>query len=428
MKRLLTSLLLCVLPSLALANSGLAQPSAQALLQMSHNFEEELLNNILPYWIKNAPNPATGGFYGEVAADGKANPQAARGALMSSRLLWTYSAAYEGYRAEPLRKMADMAYKDLEKNFWDRKHGGLYWSVTATGSPEQKHKQIYGQVFGIYGYVEYFRATGEKVALERAQELFQLIEKHAFDKKNGGYIEALNEDWSPLSTLSTTLGVKTVKSQNTHLHIMEAYANLLRAWPDDTLRTQLTALVNTMLTKVLNAKTNHLALYMDADWKVQGDEISFGHDIEASWLLVDAAQALGDPALLKRTRTLAIAMVDTVLAEGIDTDGALYNEASASKGITQSEKDWWPQAEALVGLINAYQITGDDKYLFATMRTWGFIQAHLINSKTGEWHWGTDKHGKVIVKPTLSMWKSSYHNSRAMMQAIERMGLLAAHR
>lgn len=426
MKRLFFSLALAALPVITLAQPVSLQPSSNAFLQMASEFEQELTGNILPYWIKHAPNPTTGGFYGEVSADGKPDPSAERGALLSSRILWSYSSAYLRYKDESYRKLADQAFKDLETTFWDKKNGGLYWSVSGAGKPAQTHKQIYGQVFGIYGYSEYFRATGNKLALERAKTLYRLIEQHALDKQYGGYLEVLGEDWQPLTKPVNSLGVTTAKSQNTHLHVMEAYTNLLRIWPDAQLKQQQAALLEIMLGKILNPQTNHLALFMDADWKVQGDGISYGHDIEAAWLLVEAAEVLGDTDLIKRTRALAVKIANITLAEGMDTDGAIYNEASASKGLTNSGKDWWAQAEALVGFINAYEITGDTKYLVATMRTWRFIKAHLVNNNTGEWHWGTDKSGQVIVQPTLSMWKCPYHNSRAMMESARRLQRLGA--
>lgn len=181
-----------------------------------------------------------------------------------------------------------------------------------------------------------------------------------------------------------------------------------------------------MLDKILDPKTNHLALFMSADWKVEGDGISYGHDIEAAWLLVEAAEVLGDADLIKRTRALAVNIADVTIAEGMDKDGAILNEASASKGLTNSGKDWWAQAEAVVGFINAYEITGDAKYLTAANQTWGFIKTHIVNHQTGEWHWGTDRAGKVIVQPTLSIWKCPYHNSRAMMESARRLQQLAA--
>lgn len=429
MKRLFFSLALTLMPAaISLAQPAQLKPAPDALLQLAQEFEQELTGNILPYWIKHAPNPKTGGFYGQVSADGEANPSAERGALLSSRILWSYSAAYREYQDAAYRKLAEQAFNDLEATFWDKKNGGLYWSVSGDGKPAQTHKQIYGQVFGIYGYSEYFRATGNQQALERAKTLYRLIEQHALDKQYGGYIEALNQTWQPLIKPVNSLGVTTAKSQNTHLHVMEAYTNLLRVWPDAQLQQQQKALVEIMLGKILNPETNHLALFMDADWTVQGDGISYGHDIEAAWLLVEAAEVLGDTDLIKRTHALGVKIADITLAEGVDADGALYNEASASKGLTNSGKDWWAQAEALVGFINAYEITGDPKYLMASIRTWGFIKTRIINHKTGEWHWGTDKSGQVMVQPTLSMWKCPYHNSRALMESTRRLERLALRR
>lgn len=424
MKRLFIGLALLASSTFTCA---ITPTSPQALKKMAGEFEQELTGNILPYWIEHAPNPKTGGFYGQVSAEGKADPMAERGALLSSRILWSYSSAYLNYKDESYRKLADRAFNDLETTFWDKKNGGLYWSVSGDGKPLHTHKQIYGQVFGIYGYAEYFRATGNKQALERAKALYQLVEQHALDKQYGGYLEVLGTDWKPQTTPVNSLGVTTAKSQNTHLHIMEAYTNLLRIWPDQQLKQQQKALLEIMLGKILNSKTNHLALFMDANWTVQGDGISYGHDIEAAWLLVEAAEVLGDADLIKRTRALAVKIADVTIAEGMDSDGAILNEASASTGLTNSGKDWWSQAEAVVGFINAYEITGDAKYVAAASRTWGFIKTHIVNGETGEWHWGTDRTGNVIVQPTLSMWKCPYHNSRAMMESIRRLQQLAAN-
>lgn len=421
MKRLFINLL--VIGSLFAAAHALtvAASTSPELKKLSGEFEQELTGNILPYWIKHAPNPDTGGFYGQVSAQGKPDSKAERGALLSSRILWSYSSAYLNYKDESYRKLADQAFNDLETTFWDKKNGGLYWSVTGAGKPLQTHKQIYGQVFGIYGYAEYFRATGNKQALERAKTLYRLVEQHALDKQFGGYIEVLGEDWKTQTTPTNSLGVATTKSQNTHLHVMEAYTNLLRIWPDPQLKQQQKALLGIMLDKILDPKTNHLALFMDTNWKVEGDGISYGHDIEAAWLLVEAAEVLGDSDLIKRTRALAVKIADVTIAEGMDKDGAILNEASASKGLTNSGKDWWAQAEAVVGFINAYEITGDAKYLTAATRTWSFIKTYIVNQQTGEWHWGTDRAGKVIAQPTLSMWKCPYHNSRAMMESARRL-------
>lgn len=434
MKRLLLTLALMAASALSIAQNpektSPENPSNEALLQIASEFRQELTGNILPYWIKHSPNTSTGGFYGEVGLDGKADATAERGALLSSRILWSFSSALREYNNTPYhnadyKKLADLAFNDLENHFWDKKNGGLYWSITGTGKPAQTHKQIYGQVFGIYGYSEYFRATGNPKALERAKTLYHLVEKHALDKIHGGYIETLSENWKPTKNPVNSLGSTTAKSQNTHLHVMEAYSNLLRIWPDAGLKKQQKALVEIMLTKILDNNTHHLALFMDADWKIQGDEVSYGHDIEAAWLLVEAATVLGDADLIKRTKAAAVKIADVTIAEGMDGNGALYNLGSPTKGMVDPNKDWWSQAEALVGFINAYEITGDTKYFVATMQVWGFIKAHIINTKTGEWYWGTDRNGKQVDQPTISMWKCPYHNSRALIESAHRLQQLA---
>lgn len=384
----------------------------------------ELNENILPFWMERVRNPA-GGFFGEIRADGTVNTRAPRGALMTCRILWTFSAVFRRDPRPEYREMAAWAFDDLNKRFWDPEHGGLYWTVRADGTPLARHKQVYLQSFGIYALSEYHRATGEHVALERARAIFQLLEDHARDPKHGGYLEAFSRDWAKeLPDMRRIIGGTAPKSQNTHLHIMESYATLLRAWPDAGLRDALTRLVGLMLDRVLDADTHHLGLYFDMNWEPASTGISYGHDIEAAWLLRDAAHALGDAALITRTDAVAVAIARATLAEGVSPLGAIYNEGGP-RGITNPNHEWWPQAEAVVGFLDAYQVSGDPVFLRAAARTWEFIEGHVIDREHGEWYAMVDTEGKPMGRrPKAYLWKCPYHNGRACMEIADRVAAL----
>ena len=217
------------------------------------------------------------------------------------------------------------------------------------------------------------------------------------------------------------------KSQNTLLHVMEAYTNLLRVWPDPGLRAALRELVELMLDRVVDHGSFHLGLFFDADWTPRSDRVSYGHDIEASWLLCEAAQVLGDDSLLERTKETALAIADVTMAEGLDADGAVFNQGGP-EGITDDSKEWWPQAEALVGFLNAAELSGEQRYLKAALRVWDFIEARLIDREHGEWFRGVSREGEVLSQfEKVGFWKCPYHNGRAALEAVDRLNRLPSH-
>ena len=302
------------------------------------HIESDLRQNILPFWIKHVVNAPGGTFHGSLTNDLTLEANAERGALLTTRILWTYSAAFREYRDASYLAIAEHAYADLLARFHDKQHGGFYWSIAANGTVLRDRKQIYGQAFAIYALSEYHAASGLREPLDLAVVTFRHIEKHAREAKHGGYLEAFGRDWSPIADMRlSVVDQNDPKSQNTLLHIMEAYTNLLRLWPDAGLRHALTELVETMLTRVVNSVTSHLGLFFANDWTVTSDKISYGHDIEAAWLLTDAAVVLANPALIARIQPLAVKIADVTLAEGTDTDGGIYNQGSPA-GITDANK------------------------------------------------------------------------------------------
>ncbi len=405
---------------LALILPDLARGAAPAgLPELARDAGRELRENILPFWLQYAPAAKRDGFNGLVDDHRRIVPDAPRGALLTSRILWTFSAAYRTYHDPAHLEMARRAYRDLTDNFTDREAGGLYWSITADGRPADTRKQVYGQVFGIYALAEYYRATGEQPALDQAIAIYRLLETHARDPEHGGYFDVFDRNWRRTADATNLLG-NAPKSQNSHIHILEAFTNLLRVWPDAGLRERQRALIELMLDRIIDARTRHLVLFFKADWTPLGDEVSYGHDIELSWLLVEAADVLGDPALGARVRPVALAMADAVLQEGVAADGGMFDEGGP-RGITRDSKGWWSQAEAAVGFLNAYELSRDPRYLAAARHSWDFIQAKVVDRTYGDWVISVSRDGRPTTGPKIETWKCPYHNSRACLELIARV-------
>jgi cellobiose epimerase len=384
--------------------------------------ESELRGDILPFWLEHTRDRRRGGFFGEVDNDLTVHPDAPRGALLTARVLWTFSAAYRRYRDPAYLGMARWAYADLQERFWDRQDGGLYWTVTAAGRPLNTRKELYVQAFGIYALSEYSRATGDRAALQQAIVLYHTVEAHCHDRAHLGYYEEFTRDWTLVTDMrKSLLGSTALKSQNVHLHLMEAYTALLQVWPDPGLRANLREIVGVMLDRILDPANHHLRLFLDADWTPRSTTISFGHDIEASRLLPEAAAALGDKALEARCRTIALQMARATLDEGVDTDGGLLSEAGPA-GLSNTNKEWWQQAEALTGFFHAYQLSGDPRYLAASQHEWTFIETHFIDHKYGGWYRLLARNDTVLSRDKASLWKCPYHNSRACLEMIAWLG------
>lgn len=385
-------------------------------------FAAELRDNILHYWMTRTIDERNGGFIGRIGDDGLPDYEAAKSLVLNTRILWTFSSAYRAFGDERYRTVAERAYAYVTDKFADREHGGFYWMVDAKGNPADDRKQVYGQAFAIYGLSEYHRATGSKEALDLAIATFRLLERHSHDPAHRGYIEAHARDWSETDRLALGGGdMNERKSMNTHLHVLEAYTNLFRVWPDAELNRKHRELIEVMLDRIVDPETAHFKLFFDDAWTSKSDLISYGHDIEGSWLLTEAAGLAGDGALLERTKAVAIRMAEATLREGVDADGGLLNEANAS-GLIDANKDWWPQAEAVVGFYNAHQLTGEDKFLDAARRSWAFIERHIVDREGGEWFWSVDRKGR----PTrghgkVNAWKCPYHNGRACLEMMERL-------
>lgn len=385
--------------------------------------EREVKENILPFWMDHVMDRERGGFYNSVTNNLGIDKQAHKGCILNSRILWTYSAAYRKWKKESFLTTAKWAYDFLARFFWDREYSGLYWMVDFEGSVLNDRKQLYNIAFGIYGLCEYYLAGGEGESLEKAVELYRLMEKYGRDNKNGGYFEAFTRDWRPVEDMRLSpRDMNEKKSMNTHLHLLEAYTALLRAWKDEGLRTSLRELLETVCDHIIDGDSGHFKLFFNEEWDSRGDCSSFGHDIEGSWLLYEAACALGERELTDRIRGIAVRMAESVLKEGVDKKhGGLYNEEEEGM-VKDTSKPWWPQAEAMVGFLNAYQLTGEERYLEASYGIWEFVRHHLVDKIFGEWFWRVSEEGKPDMgMPKVEPWKCPYHNGRACLEVMSRI-------
>jgi len=294
--------------------------------------------------------------------------------------------------------------------------------LNADGTPADTKKQIYSLAFFIYGLVEYYRVTKDNECLDKAKELFNLIEKHSFDTKLNGYFEAYSNDWVLLEDLRLSeKDANEKKTMNTHLHILEAYTNLYRVWKDPLLEKQLRNLLELFLEKIINNQTYHLDLFFDENWQCKSTLFSYGHDIEASWLLDEASHVLGDVDLIKRVEEVALKIADAA-AEGLQANGSIVNEKDFATGHVDTNSDWWPQAESMIGFFNAYELSKEEAYAKKTLAEWEFIKENLIDIKDGEWHWSVSDAGMIdTVNDKAGFWKCPYHNSRMCLELMTRI-------
>ncbi len=385
-----------------------------SLQELRKEFSAELRDNILRYWTTRMVDEVRGGFFGRRDGFDNLDDNADKGVILNTRILWTFSHAARVLSVE-YRPFADRAYAYLVRYFVDPTHGGVYWMVNAEGKPVNTKKQIYAQAFAVYALSEYYMLTNNPAARDLAVSLFRLIEQYSFDTTYNGYLEAFDESWILLDDLRLSeKDANEKKTMNTHLHVLEAYTNLYRCWPDGELKKKIVNLVEVFLDRII--RNDHFGLFFDEQWNLRADIISYGHDIEGSWLLYEAAEVVEDDDLTDRVREVSLAMVDAVRKEGLNKNGAVMNENN------DPDLHWWPQAEALVGFMHAYQLTGREVYLTSMRKVWSFINTNMIDRLNGEWYWRVDRSGNVCFdEDKAGPWKCPYHNSRALLELLKRI-------
>lgn len=383
---------------------------------------EDELHRILHWWITRMVDEQGGGFYGRIDGRGRLYPEAERGVIMYSRILWTFAAAARLTGQALYRQVAERAYHYFRHCFWDQQEGGVFWSVDADGQPLQIRKQIYAQAFAIYALAEYYHLTRDEGSLHQALEIFWLVERYSRDAVNGGYWEAFARNWGPTADLRLSeKDANEAKTMNTHLHVLEAYTNLLRVHRDHALTDALNNLIDCFLTRFIDPDTHHLRLFFDETWQCKSKMVSYGHDIECSWLLGEAAGVLGDDELIGRVRPAALGLAEAVYRDGLAADGALHYEIDED-GHLDTDRHWWPQAEAVVGFLNAYTIHRKPGLYQAAARCWDYINAFLLDRENGEWHWRVDQHGRpALEEDKAGPWKGPYHSGRMCMEGMGMM-------
>jgi len=422
----------------------------EKLKLMKREMQDVLQNNILRFWLEKMVDRENGGFYGRIDGQGVLHKDAEKGAILNARILWSFSAAYRVLHQEEYLEAATRAKNYIINHFIDKEYGGVYWSLDCKGQPLDTKKQFYAIGFAIYGMSEYARATGDREALECALQLFDCIEQHALDHQYNGYIEACTREWGEIADMRLSeLDANYPKSQNTHLHIIEPYTNLYRCLkeldvtesvnyvpvvgavlpvdvtvPQETknrVEAALRNLIDIFTDHILNPETHHLDLFFEKDWtRGAGHLESYGHDIECSWLMHEAALVLGDGDVLRKMEPI-VRMVAEASEKGLRPDGSMIHEANLDTGHVDDDLHWWVQAENVVGWYNLYQHFGDEKALERALQGWNYIKTQIVDWENGEWHWSRHADGTLnTVDDKAGFWKCPYHNSRMCLEIMER--------
>ena len=397
---------------------------------LKREVQEVLQKNILPFWLK-MQDMENGGYYGQMKGNGTIVKDANKGGILNARILWSFSAAYRVLGNPEYLQAATRAKDYFVEHFIDPIYGGTYWELDYKGNPIDTKKQFYAIGFAIYGLSEYTRATGDREALNLALSLFNVIEEHSLDQVYNGYIEACTREWGTIADMRLSeLDANYPKSQNTHLHIIEPYTNLYQCMkelpeaPDEMRHVEcaLRNLIDIFCDHILNPHTSHLDLFFENDWtRGAGHLESYGHDIECSWLMHEAALVLADEEVLRKVEPI-VRRVAKASEKGLNADGSMTHEANLDTGYVDADRHWWVQAEAVVGFYNIYQYFHDEDAMEKTLACWQYIKENLIDEELGEWFWSCDPERNINRHDDhAGFWKCPYHNSRMCLELLQRI-------
>jgi mannobiose 2-epimerase len=405
------------------------------LQQYRNFFSNELRGDILPYWMKYAVEKTGHGFYGAVDLDGNPVLTANKTSVLNARILWTFAAAAMLEGNPEYAAIADKAYRVVTEDFEDKEYGGYYMELSSDNKVANDIKHTYAQAFVIYALCKYYEYRPLDSVMQKIQDLFTLLEEKTKDPENIGYRESFTRDWKIYGE-NRMADNNEPKSMNTHLHVLEAWAALYKVWKDPKVELRLTEMMNLFLDKIIR-KDGHFGIFFDNAFnEVEASKgiCSFGHEIEGSWLLWEAAEILGNEEIIGRMCLMSIQMVDNIERIAVDKDGGLFLESTRFGSHVKTNKHWWQQAETLVGFMNAFQLTGNPKYWETVKLSWHFIDTCLIDHVRGEWFTKLNRLGvPFLVEPAddpspyyrndwkIDPWKCPYHNGRAMMEMMGRI-------
>jgi mannobiose 2-epimerase len=381
---------------------------------------ESELREILHYWMQYTPDPVFGGYYGRIDNNNQVYPESPRNSLLYSHILWAFSAAFNRSQDKKYLRYAERAYEYIKFFFEDPKFGGVYLAVDHRGNKLDSTKRIDGQACCISALSEYYKAIKEQDLLEYAVNLYRLIELHAYDQKRKGYYQSHPENWSGLDERERKSGnLMDAKTAKTHICLLEAYTNLFSVWKNAGLRNQIENLLEVFAHHFVDAESHHLCLSFDEEWNSKSKSISLGDEIEAAWILQQAAEAIKHKGWSLTMKGLALRIAEAV-CEGWNEQEGLFHQANLNKFV--KERYGWAQAEAMVGFYNAYQVCCEERWLNKSLATWEFIKNFIKDSVNGEWFAAVDE--KLVVMNELDKagsMKSPYHNVRACLELIQRM-------
>ncbi len=382
--------------------------------------QQELLS-IMDFWTNNSIDSVSGGFIGQMDNDGNINTEAKKGSVLNARILYAFSSIYAFTKREVHLLNAHRAFEAITIFFWDNINGGVYWSIDKNGEKVDGRKQIYALSFAMYGLTAYYKITKNIDAKNKAIELFEIIEKYGFDTNNGGYFEAFSETWEALEDVRLSKKDRNdPKTMNTHLHIIEAYSSLYEIWQSENLKSKIIGLLDVFDNQIIDSKTQHLGLFFDNEWNKKSESYSYGHDIEASWLLYKSAEIINETSIINAWKLKALGIADAAL-EGMNEDGSLNHEFDPVSNELDSHREWWVSAEAMVGYFNTYQLSSKAEYLQYVFSFWEFTKKYIIDKNNGEWFWGINSDYSTMEEDKIGFWKCPYHNTRACIELLNRI-------
>lgn len=385
---------------------------------MVEEITRHLKEGIIPFW-KNLRDDQYGGYYGYMDYQQNLDKKAVKGCILNSRITWFFSNAYMTLGDKSLLDEARHGYEFLRDHCLDRECGGVFWSVKYDGTPEDTTKHTYNQAFSIYALSSYYDASKDEESICIAEELYNLIEERCTDE--GGYLEAFNREFKPVENdkLSEN-GVIAERTMNTLLHVLEAYTEFYRVTKKEEVKKRLEWILDVVAEKIYNPKLHRQEVFFDSEYHSLIDLHSYGHDIETAWLVDRAVEVMDDPEYERKMTPITKALTKEIYETAFDGH-SISNECE--KGVVDTDRVWWVQAEGVVGFLNGYQKDPEKKeYLEAAKSIWQYIKDYLIDKRSGsEWFWLLDKEGKPYeYKPIVEPWKCPYHNGRMCMEVIRR--------